>query len=136
MGRGGNKGRCFRCQQYGHHQRDCPVSLNTAEGRLQARLDTFERPYPGYEYELGRGGQEAYGGHEFMVICRSNGTAWPPLVPQGMYGCWFSDKEHEVARGAIQLRDPNEKRGSVYICLLYTSPSPRDKRQSRMPSSA
>ena len=25
---------------------------------------------------------------------------------------------------------------SYYICLLYTSPSPRDKRQSRMPSSA
>ena len=26
--------------------------------------------------------------------------------------------------------------GGIYICLLYTSPSPRDKRQSRMPSSA
>ena len=25
---------------------------------------------------------------------------------------------------------------SLVICLLYTSPSPRDKRQSRMPSSA
>ena len=25
---------------------------------------------------------------------------------------------------------------SKYVCLLYTSPSPRDKRQSRMPSSA
>ena len=24
----------------------------------------------------------------------------------------------------------------TYVCLLYTSPSPRDKRQSRMPSSA
>ena len=24
----------------------------------------------------------------------------------------------------------------VLLCLLYTSPSPRDKRQSRMPSSA
>ena len=24
----------------------------------------------------------------------------------------------------------------LYACLLYTSPSPRDKRQSRMPSSA
>ena len=24
----------------------------------------------------------------------------------------------------------------LYPCLLYTSPSPRDKRQSRMPSSA
>ena len=28
------------------------------------------------------------------------------------------------------------KAGQVDICLLYTSPSPRDKRQSRMPSSA
>ena len=26
--------------------------------------------------------------------------------------------------------------GQATICLLYTSPSPRDKRQSRMPSSA
>ena len=26
--------------------------------------------------------------------------------------------------------------GEVIACLLYTSPSPRDKRQSRMPSSA
>ena len=26
--------------------------------------------------------------------------------------------------------------GGIPICLLYTSPSPRDKRQSRMPSSA
>ena len=26
--------------------------------------------------------------------------------------------------------------GQIGICLLYTSPSPRDKRQSRMPSSA
>ena len=36
---------------------------------------------------------------------------------------------------------PNEKakgnlRARVRTCLLYTSPSPRDKRQSRMPSSA
>ena len=27
-------------------------------------------------------------------------------------------------------------KGDGYTCLLYTSPSPRDKRQSRMPSSA
>ena len=26
--------------------------------------------------------------------------------------------------------------GKLFTCLLYTSPSPRDKRQSRMPSSA
>ena len=29
-----------------------------------------------------------------------------------------------------------EKDREVETCLLYTSPSPRDKRQSRMPSSA
>ena len=28
------------------------------------------------------------------------------------------------------------RRDIIKICLLYTSPSPRDKRQSRMPSSA
>ena len=28
------------------------------------------------------------------------------------------------------------RENQAYICLLYTSPSPRDKRQSRMPSSA
>ena len=28
------------------------------------------------------------------------------------------------------------KTGSIYYCLLYTSPSPRDRTRSRMPSSA
>ena len=31
---------------------------------------------------------------------------------------------------------PEASIGALSICLLYTSPSPRDKRQSRMPSSA
>ena len=40
-----------------------------------------------------------------------------------------------------QKADPIEKldalmQGDVYICLLYTSPSPRDSQVSRMPSSA
>ena len=30
----------------------------------------------------------------------------------------------------------NSKKGHDYACLLYTSPSPRDERLSRMPSSA
>ena len=33
----------------------------------------------------------------------------------------------------VGIRDAGDP---VEICLLYTSPSPRDKRQSRMPSSA
>ena len=34
------------------------------------------------------------------------------------------------------LPSPARKRELLLVCLLYTSPSPRDKRQSRMPSSA
>ena len=44
----------------------------------------------------------------------------------------FLDRENKDSKAvAIQIagNDPN-------TCLLYTSPSPRDKRQSRMPSSA
>ena len=39
----------------------------------------------------------------------------------------YTDNDTEVSKS---------KAGYIYICLLYTSPSPRDKRQSRMPSSA
>ena len=39
----------------------------------------------------------------------------------------------KVTAGSILIR----QRGTSFLpCLLYTSPSPRDKRQSRMPSSA
>ena len=37
---------------------------------------------------------------------------------------------------AKEYIDPETKKHIPYRCLLYTSPSPRDKRQSRMPSSA
>ena len=36
----------------------------------------------------------------------------------------------------VHWLEKNLNIGGEYICLLYTSPSPRDKRQSRMPSSA
>ena len=39
------------------------------------------------------------------------------------------DSHHTVEDVSIVL-------GECFACLLYTSPSPRDKRQSRMPSSA
>ena len=48
-----------------------------------------------------------------------------------------SDKK--LGRGLVDLGGRNDVAfvgGKHYPCLLYTSPSPRDKRQSRMPSSA
>ena len=35
-----------------------------------------------------------------------------------------------------QMADPNEAPTVPQACLLYTSPSPRDRQKSRMPSSA
>ena len=35
----------------------------------------------------------------------------------------------QIPKGFWAYRDPGK-----WICLLYTSPSPRDKRQSRLPS--
>ena len=52
-------------------------------------------------------------------------------------------KDAAFAGNEVFGADPTEvgvARGGIYevahACLLYTSPSPRDKRQSRMPSSA
>ena len=41
---------------------------------------------------------------------------------------------YDLRREEVRLEE--EMRDRVQSCLLYTSPSPRDKRQSRMPSSA
>ena len=45
-------------------------------------------------------------------------------------------RELENGNFVAKLKVPSEKGGPPRTCLLYTSPSPRDKRQSRMPSSA
>ena len=53
------------------------------------------------------------------------------------------ESSYAADKKAINVRHAQEKEDlinnyehQVKICLLYTSPSPRDKRQSRMPSSA
>ena len=50
------------------------------------------------------------------------------FVEQQSAYCWAYQL---IARGARMIRDLE-----AYGCLLYTSPSPRDQRGSRMPSSA
>ena len=52
----------------------------------------------------------------------------------------FAAEDQIIGRAAdhFDTQIPVEVRNQarVHLCLLYTSPSPRDKRQSRMPSSA
>ena len=79
-------------------------------------------------------------------ITRANNNGWTPMYLACQKGhlsvCqWL----FEVGASADITRAKNNGRtpmwtacfnGHLSVCLLYTSPSPRDKRQSRMPSSA
>ena len=47
----------------------------------------------------------------------------------------LSGRTHQVMTG-VALLCGGRVHSTLTTCLLYTSPSPRDKRQSRMPSSA
>ena len=54
------------------------------------------------------------------------------LVP----AAWLISRQLPVDVWRADLRTATGEGKKVQFCLLYTSPSPRDKRQSRMPSSA
>ena len=61
------------------------------------------------------------------------GGATPANLPQGeslTYTATYALVAGDLFSGTI------DNQGRVYACLLYTSPSPRDQRGSRMPSSA
>ena len=45
-----------------------------------------------------------------------------------------SNARHKVIE--IEIERANRSNANTKICLLYTSPSPRDRQKSRMPSSA
>ena len=66
------------------------------------------------------------------ITHNSNATPGHEVIEQLVHGYAFQDMK-------VILKLFDEK--AIYqdvsgSCLLYTSPSPRDKRQSRMPSSA
>ena len=62
-----------------------------------------------------------------------------PLTIRNFSDIWLQAQkrlENNMDNLEQEIRDLKEERDNYINCLLYTSPSPRDKRQSRMPSSA
>ena len=89
------------------------MSVDLAVKNVRERIE--ENPYPGRGIVLGRSGDGAWV-QVYWIMGRSDNSR------NRIFVC-----EDGVVR--TEAADPSN-------CLLYTSPSPRDKRQSRMPSSA
>ena len=62
----------------------------------------------------------------FKVVVLERGRRWKPEeYPRDLGDAWVYD-----------IDEPQRQNGWIDFCLLYTSPSPRDRTRSRMPSSA
>ena len=79
------------------------------------------------------------GGKEYRILREFRGKALAPFA--GIY----DHNDQQIATGATIVNkevsnligmDKDAFTRSIFSCLLYTSPSPRDRTRSRMPSSA
>ena len=58
------------------------------------------------------------------------------LAPQGVLRIEWADMHMPVLKAIRERFEKEKPLAGIRICLLYTSPSPRDRTRSRMPSSA
>ena len=65
-----------------------------------------------------------------------NGSMWQQNISQLSLWTWDDLTDIIFTLDYVSLGVTDDTQLDVDACLLYTSPSPRDKRQSRMPSSA
>ena len=72
------------------------------------------------------------GYQECLTALARNGASTPILE---LIATFLTDREMTVKVGQV-FSDPRSVNGGCPHCLLYTSPSPRDRQKSRMPSSA
>ena len=72
-----------------------------------------------------------------LLLTASAVSAQNSLPDTNDAACWQSlDALHDCAQAQQDRAMAQAERCTSYPCLLYTSPSPRDVEESRMPSSA
>ena len=91
--------------------------------------ETFEYSFPvrqngTYWYHSHAGLQEQLGHYGQLII-----------EPAGVDPVGY-EREHSVVLSDWTFEEPHDVLAKLKTCLLYTSPSPRDRTRSRMPSSA
>ena len=80
------------------------------------------------------GAATVYVKEEFKIGLHSAAERRAPILELVRAGAALEELSRDG--NYVRVRTDNGVEGWVDACLLYTSPSPRDKRQSRMPSSA
>ena len=72
--------------------------------------------------------------YQFMQTCFVPYDDKTPAEQMTQLYYFLRDQMQDVER--IDRQDAIDNRNRLNSCLLYTSPSPRDRQKSRMPSSA
>ena len=91
--------------------------------QLTALEKSWDKTEYGYFMEMGTGKSKVLVDNMAMLYDKGKINGAVIVAPKGVYRNWYSQ---EIPN---QPNTPN-------TCLLYTSPSPRDRQKSRMPSSA
>ena len=122
-------------------------------GTINRFAEHFENSWLHEELHQARNAGPAF--HKFGILAASPFLFVDQTIGRGKLPITLKDAtpDHATLKPASECKVPNypkpdgvlsfDKLSSVFLsntnhedCLLYTSPSPRDKRQSRMPSSA
>ena len=80
--------------------------------QLNALARSWDKEYFAYFMEMGTGKSKVLVDNIAMLYDKGKINGALIVAPKGVIGTWYNN------------------------CLLYTSPSPRDRQKSRMPSSA
>ena len=127
----------FRCQGGGQHLVIARDALDVAaEERGRIRIRHVPDRQVRYEGDL-RAIEADPGAAPVAVTDPESGlTGETEAVVTGILELGEEPRSRQEIVGRVDRIVPDGADGIVNRCLLYTSPSPRDKRQSRMPSSA
>ena len=116
------------------------TEASDADQQLAARLAEAEQQGRPLRIKLGIDptGSDIHLGHSilFRKLRAFQDAGHTAVLIIGDFTARIGDPTGKSATRVQLTAKQVEANARTYLCLLYTSPSPRDKRQSRMPSSA
>ena len=113
---------------------------NLAQGRSSFAANRFTSAINQASASLGLGTTSDNFGMLAVGVNNASGIGDTTVDPNDYGGYYYADGSYTGSTPGVAFvvgnGDIDSGNGGAGSCLLYTSPSPRDKRQSRMPSSA